>query len=55
MNRLRTLIATALLTLPVLSLSAAVPTNDASGGPRYEATSAPPPGCIFMLGRWYCF
>jgi len=54
MIRLRKLLATALLTIPVLVFSAAAPTG-ASAGSAHAAASSPPPGCILFGGRWYCY
>jgi hypothetical protein len=55
MAKLRTLLAAALLTVPVLTLSAAMPTGDAQTGPRIEPTAAT--GCCwaYVMGRWICF
>jgi hypothetical protein len=55
MARLRTLLATALLTLPVTTLSATQLTANAGTGPRLE-TSTSLTGCCMVLagGRWWC-
>jgi hypothetical protein len=55
MIRLRTLLAAALLTIPMLALSAAVPTGGASRSPSYQAAaSSAPPGCVWFLNHWIC-
>jgi hypothetical protein len=56
MPKLRTLLATALLTLPVLTLSASQIAVEAPGsGTRLESTSLT--GCcwVFYLGMWRCY
>ena len=55
MTQLRTLLAAALLTLPVMTLSATQVTANAGTGPRLE-TSTSLTGCCLVLagGRWYC-
>lgn len=56
MIRLRTLIATALLTIPVLALSAAAPTTGLGKSFDAVATSgSAPPGCFVYRGVVYCF
>jgi len=54
MTKLKTLLVAALLTVPVLTLSAAVPAEHYGSGPRLETTAAT--GCCWVLyfGRWFC-
>jgi hypothetical protein len=55
MTKLRTLLAAALLTLPVLALSASEVTADnVASGTRLEGTSLT--GCcmIYLNGKWMC-
>ena len=55
MAKLRTLLVTALLTLPVLTFSSAQSaTNGGAPGTRLETQSAT--GCcyIYFMGRWVC-
>jgi hypothetical protein len=55
MNKLRTLLAAALLTMPVIALNAStavdVPTGIEVDSPQQQA------GCcwILIMGRWYCY
>ena len=56
MKKLRTLFAAALLTLPILSISASqVPVGPLSGGATLQPT-APVASCcwVVFLGRWMC-
>jgi hypothetical protein len=55
MIRIRTLIAAALLAIPVLTLSAEAPTGNASRGSGHEAATSAPPGCYLINGQWHCF
>jgi hypothetical protein len=56
MNRVRTLIAAALLTMPVLSLSAATPADHSPGFTRESTLPAPTTNlCYWIAGHWYCF
>jgi len=56
MNRVRTLIAAALLTIPMLSLSAATPTDLSTSVMRDSKLPAPQTGyCVFFAGHWICF
>ncbi len=55
MTKLRTLLVTALLTLPVLTLSSAqAATNGGGSGTRLETQSTT--GCcvVYFMGRWIC-
>jgi hypothetical protein len=54
MIRIRTLIASAFLTCPLLALSAAAPIAGASPSHEAAATTAPP-GCIVFHGVLYCY
>ena len=54
MIRFRTLLAAALVTIPVLALPASASTGGASRSPNYDATSAPP-ACIMVHGILYCY
>jgi hypothetical protein len=54
MIRLRTLIATALLTIPMLALSAPARTSETRGAASHVVGSAPPV-CVLMGGRLVCF
>ena len=56
MNKLRTILAAALLTLPVVALNASTAVDESAG---IEIGQKPPQqqgGCCWMLlmGRWYC-
>jgi len=56
MIRVRTLIAAALLTIPVLSLSAATPADNSTSVMRESSLPAPQTGyCFFIGGTWWCF
>jgi hypothetical protein len=56
MNRVRTLIAAALLTIPVLSLSAATPADHSTGFTRGSSLPAPQTGyCFWLAGHWFCY
>jgi hypothetical protein len=56
MNRVRTLIAAALLTIPVLAVSAATPADPSTRVMRESPLPTPQTGyCFFIGGRWYCF
>jgi hypothetical protein len=57
MNRVRTLIAAALLTIPVLSLSAATPADHSTGFTRGSSLPAPQTNytCFWIAGHWICF
>jgi hypothetical protein len=57
MAKLRTLLTTALLALPIMSLSAAQAGVDGNlPGTRVE-TSSSLTGCclVFVNGKWYCY
>jgi hypothetical protein len=55
MAKLRTLLAAALLTVPVLTMSMNVAADDAQTGPRIEATTAATGCCwAYFMGRWIC-
>jgi hypothetical protein len=52
MTKLRTLLAAALITLPVLATDAAVPTPDK---PQISQSQPPATCCwVMILGRWWC-
>ncbi len=56
MIRVRTLIAAALLTIPMLTLSAAAPDDHSTNVMREGSLPAPQTGfCYLILGRWICF
>ncbi len=57
MTRLRTLFAAALLTIPMLTVSAASPVDQSTQVMRESPLPAPQTGvyCFFIAGRWYCF
>ena len=56
MTRMRTLIAAALLTIPMLSLSAATPVDDSTQVMRDSSLAAPQTGyCVWIVGNWWCF
>lgn len=57
MKRVRTLIAAALLTIPMLSLSAATPADHSTRVMRDSPLPSPQPGysCWWIAGHWYCF
>ena len=65
MNRVRTLIAAALVTMPVLSLSAATPSDTLSGASPLDLSTQvmrdsplPMPKtdyCVYWLGQIFCF
>jgi hypothetical protein len=56
MIRVRTLIAAALLTIPVLTLSAASPTDNSTQVMRESTLAGPQTGyCYFVIGYWMCF
>jgi hypothetical protein len=52
MTRLRKLIATVLLTIPVLAFSAAVPP---AGAATKSAKSFAAATCYNVGGRWFCY
>ena len=56
MIRVRTLIAAALLTIPMLTLSAASPVDHSTQVMRDSNLPAPQTGfCYFFVGYWICF
>ena len=56
MNRVRTLIAAALLTIPVLAVSAATPVDLSTRVMRESPLPTPTTSwCFFYGGNWYCF
>jgi len=56
MIRVRTLIAAALLTIPMLTLSAASPVDRSTIVMHESALPTPQAGyCYFLLGHWICF
>ena len=56
MNRVRTLIAAALLTIPMLSLSAATPADLSTSVMRESPLPTPQTSyCFWLAGHWYCF
>lgn len=56
MNRVRTLIAAALLTIPMLTLSAAGPADHSTNIMRDGSLPTPQTGyCYFIAGHWFCF
>jgi len=57
MNRVRTLIAAALLTVPMLSLSAADAVDHSTSVVRDSALPSSQAGytCFWIAGHWYCF
>ena len=56
MNRVRTLIAAALLTIPVLSLSAATPADLSTSVMRESKLPTPTTNaCYWIAGHWWCF
>jgi len=56
MKRVRTLIAAALLTIPVLAVSAATPVDLSTQVMRESPLPAPTTDfCFFFGGYWYCF
>jgi hypothetical protein len=55
MQKFRTLLATALLTLPVVTL-ASTQTEGANPGVRVEASTSLTSCCMYLVaGRWFCF
>jgi hypothetical protein len=56
MTKLRVLLATALLTLPALTLSASQAASSSAGsGASLEATSVANCCWVFYMGKWVCF
>ena len=56
MNRVRTLIAAALLTIPMLTVSAASPADQSTQVMRDGSLPAPQTGyCFFYAGHLICF
>jgi len=56
MTRMRTLIAAALLTIPMLTVSAASPIPQSSEVMHENSLSAPQSAyCFFMAGYWWCY
>jgi hypothetical protein len=56
MIRVRTLIAAALLTIPVLSLSAATPADLSTSVMRESKLPTPTTNaCYWIAGHWWCF
>jgi len=57
MKRVRTLIAAMLLTIPVLSLSAATPADYSTRVMRDSPMPSPQTGysCWWIAGHWICF
>jgi hypothetical protein len=56
MIRVRTLIAAAVLTIPVLAVSAAAPADHSTRVMRESPLPVPQTGyCIFLGGGWWCF
>jgi hypothetical protein len=57
MTRVRTLIAAALLTIPMLTVSATSPAEHSTQVIVKSPLPAPAPqGCCYWIaGRWYCF
>jgi hypothetical protein len=53
--RLRKLVTTVLLMIPVLAFSAAAPTAGVSTGSTRAAASTAPLTCIFWHGTMYCY
>ena len=56
MTRMRTLFAAALLTIPMLTVSAASPVPQSADVMRDSSLPAPQTGyCFFMAGYWWCY
>ena len=55
MIRVRTLIAAALLTIPMLTVSAATPLDHSTQVMRDGSLPTQTGYCFFIGGRWYCF
>jgi hypothetical protein len=56
MTRVRTLIAATLLTIPMLTLSAASPADHSTQVMRDSSLPAPQTGyCLVIGGYWWCF
>lgn len=57
MTRMRTLIAAALLTIPMLTVSATTPVDQPTQVMRDGPLQAPQPGfyCVWIAGGWWCF
>jgi hypothetical protein len=55
MTRMRTLIAAALLTIPMLSLSAATQVDDSTQVMRDSSLSPQTGYCVWIVGNWWCF
>jgi hypothetical protein len=56
MIRVRTLIAAAVLTIPVLAVSAAAPADHSTRVMRESSLPTPKSDfCFFYGGYWYCF
>lgn len=57
MTRVRTFFAAALLTIPMLTVSATTPVVDQSAQVmRDSSLPAPQTGfCVFMAGYWWCY
>lgn len=53
MNKLRTILAAALLTMPVIALNASTVADEPTG---IEVNSPPQQSCCWaiIMGRWYC-
>ena len=54
MNKLRTILAAALLTMPVIALNASTAAEEPTG---IQVSSPPQQSCcwILIMGRWYCY
>jgi hypothetical protein len=57
MTRMRTLIVAALLTMPMLTLSATTPVDQSTQVVRDGSLPAPQSdwGCLWLPGGWWCF
>jgi len=56
MTRMRTLIAAALLTIPMLTVSATAPVDDSTSAMRDSSLPTPQTGyCVWAAGYWWCF
>ena len=55
MTRMRTLIAAAILTIPMLTVSATTPVDDSTQVMRTSSLPTPQTGyCVWAVGYWWC-
>jgi hypothetical protein len=55
MTRVRTLIAATLLTIPMLTVSAASPVDQSTQVMRESTLTPQTSVCVWIVGHWYCF